>query len=76
MNRQRDQQLKKIRKVGLDSYLIIENKDLCGVSSRFFLDEKMKKRGKFGLDSYLIMKNKNLGGLSIGFFLDEKLVSR
>ena len=46
MNRQRDQQLKKIRKVGLASYLIIENKDLCGVSSRFFLDEKMKKKRK------------------------------
>ena len=26
MNHQRDQQLKKIRKVGLDSYLIIETK--------------------------------------------------
>ena len=73
MNRQRDQQLKKIRKVGLDSYLIIEK---CGVSSRFFLVKLMKKRGKFGLDSYLITKHKNLCGASSGFFLDEKLVSR
>ena len=44
MNHQRDQQLKKIRKFGLDSNLIIENKNLCGVSSRFFLDEKSEKK--------------------------------
>ena len=76
MNRQRDQQLKKIRKVGLDSYLITKNENLGGISSGFFFMKNWKKLGEAGLDSYLIMKNKNLGGLSSGFFLDEKLASR
>ena len=42
--------MKKRGKFGLDSYLIMKNKNLGGLSSGFFLDKQLKKIGEIELD--------------------------
>ena len=41
---------KKLGETGLDSYLIMKNNNLGGLSSGFFLDEQLKKLGEIELD--------------------------